>query len=208
MAERARLVCASDAIARAGALLAESVRSVDSERGRARLAIPGGSALAALAPARGQLGAVWRRILLTWVDERCVSFGDARSNRGAAYRSAALDSRDPPAELLPLFEDRERVSDAIERVEAALAARFAGEIDVALLGMGADGHVGSLFPGVLERTNARVAFVRSSPQAPAARITLTRRMLATAKSVVLLALGEAKRGAIERLRDGDAALPR
>jgi 6-phosphogluconolactonase/glucosamine-6-phosphate isomerase/deaminase len=39
------------------------------------------------------------------------------------------------------------------------------------------------------------------------RITLTRRMLATASQVVLLATGEAKRGAIEHLLAGDPRLP-
>lgn len=207
MADRATLVCAPDAVARASALLVEAVRAVDSERGRARLAIPGGSALGALAPARAQLGSVWRRVLLTWVDERCVPFADARSNRGAAHRSAALAASDPPADLLPLFSDGERGDEAVERVEAALAARFSGELDVALLGMGEDGHVGSLFPGAPEPTGARVAFVRSSPKPPPERITLTRRMLATARSLVLLATGEAKRGAIERVIAGDPALP-
>ncbi len=207
MADRARLVCATDAAARASALLVEAVRAVDSERGRARLAISGGSALCALAAARSQLGAVWQRVLLTWVDERCVPFADEHSNRGAAYRSAALDSRDPPADLLPLFEDGEHGDAAALRAEAALVARFAGEIDVALLGMGEDGHVGSLFPGAVEPGDTRVAFIRSSPKPPRERITLTRRMLATASSAILFATGETKRSAIQRVLAGDPALP-
>ncbi len=207
MAEHATLVCAQDAVARAAELLAEVVRAADCASGRARLAIPGGSALAAVAPARALLGATWRRVRLTWVDERCVPLADARSNRGTAMRSAALDAGDPPAELLPLLEDGENPADAIARVEAALATRFDGALDVVLLGMGEDGHIASLFGDPSESTYARVAFVAANANAAEPRITLTRRMLATAASVVLVATGETKRGVIERVLAGDPALP-
>ena len=207
MADLPRLVCTRDAAGSGASLLVEALSAVDSERGSARLAIPGGSALEALGAARAQLGAAWSRVLLTWVDERCVPFADAGSNRGAAYRSGALDACDPPADLLPLFEDGEHGDEAVERVEALLDARFGGALDVVLLGMGEDGHVGSLFPGTPESANARVAFVRSSPKPPAQRITLTRRIFATARRTILIATGEAKRLAVERVLSGDPALP-
>lgn len=207
MAELPSLVCTGDAAASGASLLVEALRAVDSQRGSARLAIPGGSALAALRGARAQLGTVWSRVRLTWVDERCVPFADAGSNRGTAYRSGALDARDPPAELLPLFEDGERGEEAVERVEALLDERFDGGLDVVLLGMGEDGHVGSLFRAAPEPGSARVAFVRSSPKPPAQRITLTRRMLATARRTILVATGEAKRRAVERVLAADVALP-
>jgi 6-phosphogluconolactonase len=207
MAELPSLVCTGDAAASGAALVVEALRAVDSQRGRARLAIPGGSALGALRGVRAQLGAVWSRVRLTWVDERCVPLADAESNRGAAYRAGALDARDPPAELLPLFEDGERGEEAVARVEAWLDERFGGALDVVLLGMGEDGHVGSLFPAAPEPGSARVAFVRSSPKPPAQRITLTRRMLATAKRTILVATGEAKRLAVERVLAADVALP-
>ncbi len=207
MADLPKLVCTRDAGASGARLLVEALGCVDSERGSARLAIPGGSALRALGAARAQLGSTWSRVLLTWVDERCVPFADTDSNRGAAYRSGALDERDPPADLLPLFEDGERVEEALERVEAALDFRFGGALDVVLLGLGEDGHVASLVPGTPESANARVAFVRSSPKPPAQRVTLTRRMLATARRTILIATGEPKRLALERLLAADPSLP-
>lgn len=207
MADLPELVCARDAAASGARLLVEALTSVDLERGSARLAIPGGSALAALAGARAQVGSAWRRVLLTWVDERCVPFADAESNRGAAFRSGALDARDPPRDLLQLFEDGERGEEAAERVEAALDTRFGGALDVVLLGLGEDGHVGSLFPGTRESAIARVAFVRSSPKPPSQRVTLTRRMLATARCTILVATGEPKRLALERLLAADPSLP-
>lgn len=207
MASAPRIVRADNPVAAASALLAEAIAEADGRRGAARLAIPGGSALAALAPARARLGAAWERVRLTWVDERCVPFADAASNRGEAYRGGALDAVHPPAAELALFLDGEEGAGAVARVERALDAWFGGALDVLLLGMGEDGHVASLFPGWSAPHGARVAHVASSPKPPPERITLTRAVLATARCGILLATGEDKRAALRRLASGDAALP-
>lgn len=209
MASGLRWIRDAEPAAAAGALLAESLRRVERERGAARLAIPGGSALAALAAARERLGdpgGTWQRLRLTWVDERCVPEASAESNRGAAARAGLLHAP-APADVLPLFLDGEDGARAVARVDAALAARFGAGLDVLLLGMGEDGHVASLFPGAATPPGARVAHVTASPKPPPERITLTRALLATARHTVLLATGESKRGALERLRAGDASLP-
>jgi 6-phosphogluconolactonase len=206
MAERATVVCAGDAVARAAEILVAALRAADGASGGARLAIPGGSALAVVGPARAQLGPAWGRIRLTWVDERVVPFADARSNRGLAFRSAALDALDPPAVLLPLLTDGEPAHCAVARVDAALAAQFGGALDVALLGMGEDGHIASLFGGAADGSRARVVFVPARAGG-SARLSLTRAMLATATRTVLVATGEAKRAALERVVAGDPALP-
>ncbi len=202
-----RLVRASDPIEVAAELLADALLELDRVRGAARLAIPGGSALAALGPARIRLGEAWSRVLLTWVDERCVPFAHAESNRGAAYRAAWLDANHAPARELPLFLDDERSEDAVARVESGLTQIFEGALDVLLLGMGEDGHVASLFPGWSAPPGARAAFVASSAKSPPRRVTLTRCMLATARCSILVAAGEAKRAALLRLLAGDPGLP-
>ncbi len=207
MGERPRWVSCADPVAAAAAWLAETLAEVDRERGAARLAIPGGSAVAALRPAREALGPAWRRVRLTWVDERCVPFAHADSNRGGAHRSGALDEAAPPAVELPLFRDGERPGDALERVEAALDADFDGGLDVVLLGLGEDGHVASLFPGARHPAGFRVAHVTASPKPPAERITLTRGLLALAQVTILLAAGASKLAALERLAAGDPTLP-
>ncbi len=199
MAER-RLVVGDRPAAEAGRLLARELARFD----RPRLAIPGGSAASALAAVDAGL---WRRVLLTWVDERCVPAGDADSNRGAALRKGLLDRGEPAALELPLYEDGEAPEQACARVGEALAERFGSALDVALLGLGEDGHVASLFPGRAWPGGALVAAVLDSPKPPPRRITLTLPMLRTAKSAILLAAGEGKRAALERLLDGDPALP-
>jgi 6-phosphogluconolactonase len=201
--------------AQAARLLAAAIVEADARRGFARLAIAGGSALRALGAAREALpAAVWARVRLTWVDERCVPFASADSNRGEAHRSGALEAASPPAVELALFEDGEVPDAARARAEAALRDAFAEDgvagLDVTLLGMGPDGHIASLFPGdapFAEPAGALVRHVPDSPKPPPSRLTLSRALLATARVHVLLAVGEGKREALERLLLEDPRLP-
>ena len=202
----ASLVTAADPAAAAAALLAPLLERADRERGGARLAVAGGSALAALGPLRAGLGAgVWARLLLTWVDERCVPLADPQSNRGAALRQGHLDPAAPPALELPLFLDGETPGAACARVAAGLAGPFRGGLDALLLGLGEDGHIASLFPG--RPWDPPVFAVLDSPKPPPRRITLGLPTLAAAPAGVLLAVGEAKRDALARLAAGDPRLP-
>ncbi len=185
----------------------EALHQVLVQRGGVRLAIPGGSALAALHGTRARLGAAWRRVRLTWVDERCVPFASPESNRGSAYRAGILDAAQPPEAELPLHLDGESGAQAVARVEAALVARFENALDVVLLGLGEDGHVASLFPGAPAPAGARVAYLGASPKPPPRRVTLTRSILETVRASVVVATGEAKRDALERLLAGDPTLP-
>jgi 6-phosphogluconolactonase len=200
-----RVVRSDEPVRRAAELLVEAIGR--SAVARPRLAIPGGSALAAVGPARIALAEEWGKVRLTWVDERCVDFSSTDSNRGQAYRSGALDAAHAPAEELPLRLDGEPGADALARVSASLHDRFSGGLDVLLLGMGDDGHVASLFPGGPAFAGARVAHVVASPKPPSERITLTLPTLASARDAILLATGRSKRAALMRLIRADPALP-
>ena len=196
-----------DPLAFAASTLAEAIVRADTARGGARVAIPGGSAVQVIGATRARLPpAVWARVHLTWVDERCVPFAHADSNRGAAHRAGYLSEDAPPARELSLFDDQEEPEAAVARVAAAVAAELDGALDVTLLGMGGDGHIASLFPGRPE-PDGLVAHVSDSPKPPANRITLTRRLLATAGTHVLYATGDDKQDAIARLLRGDSVLP-
>ncbi len=203
-------LCVSDTpIEEAARRVALELRSVVARAGRARLAVPGGSAAGAIGLARRTLEAdgSWAKLSLTWVDERCVPFDDSASNRGAAYRAGYLEADSPPGCELALFEQGETPEQACGRVGAALAADFSSGFDVVLLGMGEDGHIASLFPGQPLPLVVLVAHVSDSPKPPQGRITLTRRALEVTRTTVLLATGESKRAAVSRLLAGDAMLP-
>jgi len=202
----AGLVVDRDPIERAAALLGDRLRALAMRPAEIRLAIPGGSALAAALRAWPAVAEIVPRIALTWVDERCVAAGDPASNRGEALRRGLLSAA-RPARVLPLFEDGETPEAAVKRVTRRYVEEFEQALDVVLLGMGEDGHVASLFPDHDVPAAGFIAAVADAPKPPARRMTLTRAALASATHTVLVATGEAKRPALERLLAGDPRLP-
>ncbi len=194
-------VVAPDPFASAARLVSDAIERLGGER--VRLAIPGGSA-AIVGPLAAAVllsrGFDFARVMLTWVDERCVPASSRASNRGALR----FDS--PPGLELPLYLDGELPADAVLRVERALQTSFGGSLDVVVLGLGEDGHSASLFVG-RPALQGLVAYVPDSPKPPARRITLTRALLRTARHTFVVAAGPGKRAALERLRARDPALP-
>ena len=178
---------------------------------RRRLGIAGGSVTKAVGVVRTLLGpAEWAQLSLTWVDERLVPESSDDSNRGAAYRSGALSKEMPARHELPLVLDEETGEAAVQRVSATFARDFDGVLDLALLGMGEDGHVASLFVGhrLLEETTHGFAWLDDSPKPPKGRVTMTRKILAHPElKRFVLATGEGKRPALQRLLAGDTTLP-
>ncbi len=196
------VLSSGDATALAADQLCAAVQAAGAERGRARVAISGGSALGAWVYACTALKSHLPHVWLTWTDERRVPHADPQSNFGEAHRQTTARGQFE----LPLYVDGEPVEDALSRVRSRLSAQFDDALDVTLLGMGPDGHIASLFPGH-DREGDRVAFEPESPKPPSERFTLTTKFLATASQHVLLAMGESKREAIERVLHGDPALP-
>ena len=150
-------------------------------------------------------GIDWSRVELWFGDERCVPPDDPDSN----YRTAAetLISRiDIPERNV----HRIRGEDDPEAAAAAYATAIDGvALDLALLGLGPDGHTASLFPedpALDVRDRAAVAVTASKP--PPRRITLTLPVFERAVSILILAPGESKAEAIAAvLRGPDRRYP-
>jgi 6-phosphogluconolactonase len=203
------LIVSDEPLKEAGRLIAEALQKRVAESGGARFAIAGGSAAEAL---RFVLPAVtdadWKRVSLTWVDERCVPEASPDSNRGDAYRKGYLKKDRAPGLELPLWLDDDTDERAIRRVTASIRDDFRSRIDVTLLGMGEDGHIASLFPGHPARfAKGPVTTLSDSPKPPPHRITLTYEILRTARAQFLVAMGEGKRAAIDRVLSGDPLAP-
>lgn len=143
----------------------------------------------------------WHRVHLWWGDERFVPEGHA--DRNATGARAALLDRVPvaPDHVHAMPAD---VGQGVDQAAAAYAdelARqspggFVPDFDVVLLGMGAEGHVASLFPGMPAMYDARsVAAIEDSPKPPPTRISLTLAALRSGRDVWVVATGAAKAAA-------------
>jgi 6-phosphogluconolactonase len=171
-------------------------------RGRFFAAISGGSALPGVfrqlttTPLRYQVD--WAAWSVVWADERYVPFRSDDSNYLLA-RTSLLDHVSIPSEqvypVATYYADPAEAATIYERLVHNLLELHGGRIDLALLGMGPDGHTASLFPGHPTLTAAPEALalvVDNAPKPPPLRITLTARALNTARNVIFLVAGADK----------------
>jgi 6-phosphogluconolactonase len=82
------------------------------------------------------------------------------------------------------------------------------DIDLNILGLGPDGHVASLFPGIADIDDIRAVFaITDSPKPPAARISFTMKTINSAAEVWIVAAGESKADAVTKVIEGDLSIP-
>ena len=188
----------------------QAAGSATEVRGRFLLVLTGGSTVRPiyerLADARDRID--WTAVDVFWTDERCVPPDDPESNYGLA-RDALLDRVPIPCERIHRMPgeepDRDRAAMLHERrIRRALSlpAGEAPRFDFVLLGLGADAHVASLFPGhpligATDRLVGAVSVERFPVPAPVLdRLTLTPPALNGAREAVFVVSGEAKAQAV------------
>ena len=148
------------------------------------------------------------KLQLWWGDERFLPATDPDRNSLQAIsrlaRTVSISSTH--AHMMAAQDGRKDSHESAAEYEAELGdTRF----DITLLGIGRDGHVGSIFPNhpSFEPTSLAVIGVEDAPKEPAERISLTISTLNRSDQVWFLANGEEKADAISRALDGDEALP-
>jgi 6-phosphogluconolactonase len=157
----------------------------------------------------------WDRAHWFWGDERFVPHDHPESN----YRMArdALFSRVavPEENIHPIPTEGLSPQQAAAEYEAELKRYYGAEalapdrplFDLALLGIGDDGHTASLFPGhaaLDEKRRWALAVIGAKPEP---RITLTLPPLASSRDLAFLATGAEKKEIVRRAQSGDRALP-
>ncbi|HKQ57045.1 MAG TPA: 6-phosphogluconolactonase [Candidatus Eisenbacteria bacterium] len=175
------------------------------------LAIPGGSVATLCFPRLARLGLDWSRVDVFQVDERAVPVDDSESNFGRAKTLWLYPAGFPHARIHRMRADSPDLADAARDYAHELET-VAGEpprLDYVLLGVGPDGHVGSLFPGHPALHDHRtVLAIKGAPKPPTHRITLSMPVLLNASRVAIVAYGEEKAAVIHAaLHDPDSDLP-
>lgn len=195
------------AAARAVALrIAAELRGAIALRGRASLAVSGGTTPWLMLADLAAMSLDWEAVDILQVDERVAPDNDPHRNlthlRGVLDGTAAARSRLHPMDV-----------GAGDADAAAIAYRdvlrsLGGPIDVVHLGLGPDGHTASLAPGdaVLDITDVSVA-ATSRPFNGHMRVTLTYPALDAARAIVWLVAGDGKGDMPARMEAGDTSIP-
>jgi 6-phosphogluconolactonase len=227
-----------DGLAREGARrVAEFAKKCISLRGRFVLALAGGNTPRRLYKYLAGIESLdWRRVEVFFSDERMVPHDSAESNYRMA-RETLLDLVPIPRSQVHAVPTQLPIEEAASEYEKTLRAVLAVEeprLDLALLGMGADGHTASIFPnsrllygmdddfllddpvsGPIQSikplpsleafpSERLVAAVTDAPKPPPERVTMTPYILNLARYVVVLVAGDDKVAAVSAALESDA----
>ena len=167
---------------------------------RASLCVPGGTTPGPIFDALSGVALDWGRVTVFPNDERWVAEASDRSN-ARLIRARLLRGPAAAAEFIPLWRDAPEPEAVLDAVAADLAPNL--PISVLLLGMGADMHTASLFPGADRLPEALAAdaplvMALRAPDAGEPRITLTAHVLNDAMAKHLVITGDEKRAAYDR----------
>jgi len=190
-----------EAVAQAVAdYLYQQIKSCVAENGVCHVVLPGGSTPARCLELLAEKPLPWQSIHWYPGDERCYPRGHAERN------DSMIAAR--------LLSKQAQLKDRLHAIPAELGAeqgaqQYAGlfdniaSIDIAVLGMGEDGHTASLFPGNRALQNRQPAVpVYDAPKAPAERVSIGLTTLKNAAVCVVIATGENKSAALKAVNDG------
>jgi 6-phosphogluconolactonase len=179
--------------------IATQLREAIRNDGHATISVPGGTTPGPIFDTLSDIDLEWSKVAVLLNDERWVDEDSPRSNT-RLIRERLLRGRAAAATLVPLYADAPRPEDKMDELAAGIAPHL--PISVLLLGMGADMHTASLFPGAdrLEEAlsdDAPIVLAMRAEAAGEPRITLSAPVLRDAMHIHILITGAEKRAAIE-----------
>ena len=182
--------------------IAAAARIAITARGVFRIALAGGDTPRRCYAYLRQLPIEWDRVHIYFGDERCLPPGDKQRNDSMAYDALLRHVFIPAVNVHAIHTERGARSAAEDYAKALVQP-----LDMALLGMGEDGHTASLFPGNPAETSvAAVVPVFDAPKPPTERVSLGMNTLNAARETLFLVVGASKREALQRIAQG-AVLP-
>ncbi len=167
----------------------------------ASFAVPGGTTPGPIFDALSAVDLDWARVHVMLTDERWVPESSDRSNT-RLLRERLLVDKAAAAKYIPLYAEAETPEEKLPELAEGLKPEL--PISVMLLGMGADMHTASIFPGADQLDKALhgddLLLAMRAPGAPEPRITLSAKVLREAMSRHILIVGTGKLAALERAK--------
>jgi 6-phosphogluconolactonase len=194
-----RILADPEAVARAARdEVAQAIEAAVAARGRCDLVLSGGSTPRRAHELLAASALPWDRVHVFFGDERCVPPEHQDSNWRMARETLVERARIPESNVHRIAGERDP-EDAASAAEDAIQEHCGlrpGELprfDVVLLGMGADGHTASLFPGTNALEEAtRLVVANHVEKLETWRVTMTFPVLEAARRVVFLVQGADK----------------
>jgi 6-phosphogluconolactonase len=177
--------------------VAEALSTTIAARGSASIAVSGGSTPKAFFQELSSRVLDWDKVTITLVDERFVPPDNPRSNH-LLVNANLLKDKAAAAQFLPLYQ---RAADAKKSAVIATSETrgIDDPFDIAIVGMGGDGHTASFFPGgnnlklALDANTPRGIITMEADGAGEPRLTFTFSSLQDARLLVLHIEGESKK---------------
>ena len=135
-----------------------------------------------------------RKMNVFWVDERMVHFDDEWSN--CYIPITTWLHKESNVKCFPVNTDLQNETEAAKDYENTVLKNGGGELDYAILGMGRDGHVASIFPR--HKPSEKLVFGCRHPSDGTYRVSMGLPLLAKAKKIILLIQGKAKKQVLEK----------
>jgi 6-phosphogluconolactonase len=170
-------------------------------KGSGFLAVSGGTTPAAFLRALSAKSVDWGKVTVTLVDERFVPQTSPRSN-AALVRSTLMQGKAASARFVGLFREAATVEDTAGEASKELS-RLPWPLDVAILGMGTDGHTASFFPdaakldALLSPSETAYVLPVHAESAGEPRLTLPLARIVSAGEIVVHIEGAEKKAALE-----------
>ncbi|SDP57509.1 6-phosphogluconolactonase [Phyllobacterium sp. OV277] len=198
-----------DALAEALATsVAAHLQAACNARGKAVLAVSGGTTPARFFKVLSGKDLPWDKITVTLVDERFVPPSNDRSNQ-KLVTELLLQNAAAKANFVGLYHPAANTDEAVKAATAAVAA-LGQPFDVTILGMGGDGHTASFFPGgdnlaeAISPEQSALVLPMQADGAGEPRLTLTLPVIVKSRFVVLHIEGDGKKAVLDKALGGGA----
>jgi len=187
-------------------LICKKITDSETKKGHCVIAIPGGRSVKGLFEQFKVHEEIdWKNVHFFMVDERLVPVDHEDSNfllaKNLFLDELILQGKISEKNLHPFMFDQKKEDFGAMKYHDELK-KFGGKFDIAILGVGEDGHVAALFPNttILRKDESFFVF-HDSPKPPKDRMTSSRKLIEKSDMKVILFIGEGKRDAYSKFKD-------